>query len=1282
MNQFRFDLQRFVNDVTPSASRTLSTTSNQNVSFTIKKSDDDSGTTYSMYLNGSVTISTDSDGTIIFSNISNRIYSLLSSDNTAPAVQLRAGSGTFRPSTNQKVTFGKADVSIASPTFYFTTSGGITNRILVTNTSSGLTATINTTNTSQAFVLGQFKYTSTAAISDLDLTISEDGDYSVSISNSSNATISYGTNFANTLTATTGTMTIKGDSDDNLYITALNGSDAFTIGSTTYSLSGILLQATYNGGTKYYAHKVTSSTEIPLSALDFSSGELISILTASDGNLVISKDNLDTEMNDETEVAVANSDHTLIYGKLIRDEDTKTVTIESSDEDEPYSSITLQDGYSAILSSSIINVPITVDAATFAVTNTADDYSVPASTITPLSITDTNVTGLSLQSGSILTSLEAQTIAASSYSVYGYTDSSSTPDGITVQRDGTTISVKDIDVGESFSVSTSSGSQGYSMLNVGLLEKSGDSYNLYRSVSDGGAFTLGSSNGELVITPDNGTLEIGTTNNKNSAVFNSADMPQTLYAALEKADDGYFLKTVSGAGDLTNWAQTISLTGSSQTSISFGLANGLTIATNNSKTTFIVTASDDTFVVSSGTATAPTISGATAITLTAGSLTSSAGQTITLNGLNRAVTGEGVGISLSDDTATITAATGKTFNIGSDSFTVNSSSMTVTVTADTMTINAGASDSFTVGGETYTVGDQSDGVTFAVDSTGKVTTISDLNTLNDAFNYNNTTGYSVMGAGFLREVSSVPNIWNKEGTTHSLTGGTVSVSDLNSTSNWLGLVIVQDDSITLSPSGTDNGLLIDEQYSKTYGTLIKGDNSYTITKTSNTDVALDNISINSGSSSFTLTVDDAFPNITISAPKADFAVTATNGDYQVTLTNDDMGLVNATAVSLVKGTLTADSLLSGGVLVDSKTFIPAQEVTVMTDSSGGDASIAGLSYGEYFSLNSNSYVFTGSGLRKADQLLRGSKTSSSIDNTLGLDSVTSDSAEWLGMIKASVDGGVSIKSSGNNTGFLVDNYNDTVQPSKLYGELTTVEGGYYLASADNYDAWDSSYTITISNTKASLSSSFAQSSIRGDQAGASFKVDNLTTSGADFTVADATGGVSISGAKAITQSDGLIAVSASSIQSVVVGSDTIYNSNNLALDVSASGGNAATLSSLDEGENFTINSTGYSIISGLGLRTDDLFFKDSTLSTFNSATLADLTTLTDYNVWIYIAAINDNILTVPPTIDSSAGEWLVLDNTKSTKYTNRPAWYRAAVLGGGSSTINRLKWYRILLDFF
>ena len=1307
MNEFYFDLQRF-DEYTITAGDSTSTATLSSGTHTITVTNTDSSTiSYSITVNGGASVSADTDGTIKLSvtsgTVSNLIYSSGTTSTNIPAVNLLSGAGTFQTYQRQQVTLGTQKFP-----FIFNSEGENStltpgpNTLKVTQESENSETTVNATASNTVtniyrieFTCGDFYYINESPSSslNLDLNIDANSNYSFSISPPSSNTeeikrIRYDLTNEKWLSLTNGTITLGKDST-GVYVSSLDKGDTFS--SYIRANGERTNEVTYKMGTTISATRLNSSTgekepkfyggndlsKVYLSDLDFDISTELHPALAIDydesthyGTLTISSSVIGQFTDNDNSLTVVSNDddYTYAYGTLNKLTETSFL-LDQSEQHDKYAAITIEGNYTVAFSKTITDATITVaNTTTFSVTDTTENYSLTSDN-SPLSVGG-GATGLSLTKGTLLTSTAAQTIAAGDYSVYGYNDSVNNNDGITIGLSNGNVVVGDLDTGETLSVydTTAKATSNYTMLSagLGLLKKTDDTYTIYRDISSGGSHTLGSA-GDLVIAPDSGTLEIGTTNTQSGVVYNSESNPVSLYAGLTKDDSGnYTLNTVSGAvADLTGWANTISLTGSNTYTIHENFAGeNVTIATKNSKTTFKVTAtgSSKTFTVNSGTVDSPTITGATAITLLSGSITVTGTPTITLDGFTNkdlkvtTNSGSGMTVNVKDSTATINAKKGDKFTIGSDTFTVGSDTgMTITVTDTSMTINAYGGDSFTVGGEKYAVND-GDGITFAVGSSGSVSTISDLATEGDSFTRAGT-GYSVGGAGFIMGTLPSCSIWSDTtNNTHSLINNSVEATSLTVSSNWLGVTVVKDKSISISPNSSISGLLIDEKFTNTYGTLTKQDSGYTLKKSSSDDEPLSNISIIS-SSDFNLTVDKDFSGINIFAPNTSLSVDEadTTNDYQVTLTSGKTGLLNAKKATLTKGTLVADSNISNGVVVDEANVIPGEEITLTTDDNGANASIDGLDPAEQITVNSQSYTFTKAGLRKGNALLRGTKANPKTDeNPIALSSITNDYAPWIPMFNVSTGNGVTIGSDTSASLLLVDNFSDSTQPQSLYGELKTVNGGFALATVDYYDAWDKdNYTINIDNKTVTISSGFEGANITASQAGAKFKVDSLDDSATEFVVTDtkAGTGATLSGAKAITQTDGLIAVASSGIQSVTVGEYTIANSGNLSLDVSASGGNAATLSSLDEGENFNINSTGYSIISGLGLRTDDQFFKESSLtSSFKSATLSELATLTDTNEWIYIAAIKDNILTVPPTIDSSANEWLVLDDTKKTRY--------------------------------
>ena len=1068
--------------------------------------------------------------------------------------------------------------------------------------------------------------------------------------------------------STSGTVNIVADNNNAIYLSDLVNGETFTITktfngtttTTTYTMYNKKLVAEREVDSKK-VHKrwtgpdIESTTDVAWSDLDFDSSESLlgDILDIEGSDLTVTSDTLlaanwdgvstklivDSEFKDSAYFDTNNNNITPAYGTLVRESAT-SFRVELNDAIKNLTSITIGEGLTAKIDSSY-TIPITVNTTTF---RSLDSLSSDMLSIAAAGNTGTISVGgsesISLGSGSLHTADEDQTVSTSNYTVSSYGHSGTSEDGIIISAESV---IGDVDYGESFKVETDAKTSNYTLLSsgIGLLEyrTTGNSSDYYLhsglgtpTESTGISVNLNSVNGgALIIMPDNNGLDIGGTNTQTAVVFNSKENPTTGYASLYADGDGnYTLSPLDGT--FSNGVNKISLMGGSKnksTTIYKSLVNSgnvtltaydSTVSTPTVAATFLVTgASGDTFTVNNITST-PTIENATNITLISGSITVQKNQTIKLG-----VSGND--LVLSDDltsTATVT--------YGSSGWTI--------AFAD------GVTGGFTYGGKYYKVGG-GDGISFVLSDAS--VTIDSLNN-GDVFYYGNTSInndiYSVKGAGFIRGSSSNVSLWtNKD--------SVIPAVSLDS-ADWKPIITVDSANRLTIPSSitTTARTIIDTEYTTTYGNVQKAGSVYQLDRSSDDSGTLSLISLESNINNISLHGADSshnFLNVSIFGANTSLKVTeATDNTYEVTLSTDNTHLSGATAAELLRGSLTASSLITGGVVVDGSTVIAAsnQEVTLITDSSGSEASIAGIAKNEAFNLDNRNYTLTGAGLLRDDaKLLRRTEEvvyDENINTRKISDILVADS--WLGMTApGSSDSVLTIGNAIQNSLYVV---NDTVSPASLFGEVSRESAGSYSLTADGIvDAWNPNYTINLNSVTLSVSSNFKDGKFTGTNSGAAFTVDSL--SGNSFVAADratSSGGASLSGVSKLTQTAGLI--TGEGINSITVGDKTIHNSSGLPLNVSVSSGSNATLSGLASGEAFSIGNDAYSVNAIGIIANDSLFFKDNSLQP-ESAALSKLAT--DSGSWVCIATIeNDTLFSVPPTTGDD--EWIVLDSAKTTPY--------------------------------
>ena len=1302
MNDFLFDLQRFDDTYTiPNTGESVECTGTGSIEFSVVN-----GTTtiktYTMTLNGKANISADEAGNLSLEITEGYAEKLRIKDDATTAVSFTLLSGLYNGvgvDVTPDVTLGKTDFTLK----FNINRVGYLNLNLNDQT---LTISIYASYTyiDPVITIGDFSYKVNKKTNEtLDMSLSEDGKYiSFNVTGGKtfthegktinvNEEIKYKYNdVEETYTIPDGeTVTLTNDTDGNFYISGLDVGESFTINnpnddslSVTYTMrSNKKLIAERNGVKKLWNGDVIESTTlISRSQLDyddeasfiggyleitggrtegatfsFSSEEVSSTLSALKTNgrvLIVDSSDRDINYYDETNVT------DLTYGTIQKVSDTHFI-LEKNSAYYPLNSISIPSGYTVDIDKDFANVPITFAENTKFTSQdiSSDFFSVMADNSGAVSVGGSNF--VSLESGSLKTADSNQSLATGNYTISGYKDNDTnvtTPDGITFSDSNI---IGELDTSESFSVTSSEGTVEYLLVKAGLKskiinKKDEAEYRLHTEYKPSGSETginvslEGLGEGDLIIVPENKVLEIGKTNTQTAVVFDDESELEYGYASLGAASVtsgmNYTLSPLSDGDTFRLGISTISLTGGETTIYqSLVSANGsnVTIITDGTApstgtgATFLVTASSgDTFTVSRGDRDYPTITNATAITLLKGGITattSSATQTITLGTTAHTVT-------FAADSADMRIE-------------LNSDGATFTVTAiDSDGSGTYTGGKFTFNGEEYNVSVSDSGMTFTLNPTDNAVTIGGLSSSdNDVLIYGGNT-YSVKGAGFIKTISSgtTPSLWAN-------TNSTVLASDLANLANWTALTTVDSDTskVTIVSGSPTLSTLIDNGFSTTYGGLRKEDGVFYLTKDSNVKGTLEGISLASGVNNVSLqgtSSSSNFLGVSIeTANSTKFQVNAANNNtYQVSISGNNTSLNGATSAELITGSLTADSNISSGVVVDSDTVIVGDEVTLINGSADNDASIAGLSKAEKFSISgSGNYTLAGAGLINSNnQLMRGKKPASELDElTFAISDIKSND-NWLGMIPAKDT--LTIGTT-RGTSLVVD---DTSAPESLFGELTYINGsGYSLTGGDDYDAWNENYAIQISNSIVSLSNNFSvTSSFQGSLSGANFTITSLQSGANLFTVTDARStGASLSNISAINQTAGLIAQSG--INSISVGNNTIYSGNGLDINVSVSNGNA-TLSDLDRDETFNIadgsGSTAYSI-NNLGIVSGDKLFKENSLAAADNLS-ADISKLADSDNWIYVATINDNLFYVPPTSESVTSSWLILDTDNAKAY--------------------------------
>ena len=1199
---------------------------------------------YTLDTPGGATVSTNSDGVPIFTVPSGAYTEFLYPAGDAVIVL----SGTFRNTGNSShpIKLG-ADGSTVNLTGYASNNCGISYTITPgeTETAVALATYLRGAPTPENrlgnFTIGNFTFTAAAGtvspyISTINATI-KDGKTYITTSNV-NDTITYN---GVTYTISSGTsITLVNENDgSNFYISGWTKGDKVTTSDgVTYIMGGSLLVAQYadsDGKTHTKVGAATSDDEISIADLNISSSTFLREICQTDGTITISKsgDNINVVSGSNAATLSESAPEYYFvnpfdidkdeypehnYGKISRTSSTSVSLVgydPATEGNDKLTSVVVQDGLSVQFNQYLADVEITIENAstTFISRDSTSDFTFQTVSGGGISVDSSAV---SLVSGTIHTDNSAQTLAASDsasiYSVSSYSGS----DGIDLISSGSNVIVQDIDTGESFNVQTSAGTKNYTLLGGSslLYELSGSSAKVYDlgipSGSTGVSATLGAlGSGSVVIAPNSSkVLAIGSSlPSVGAVVFDNVTNPSAALASVNVDSSNFTLDTVRGAGSFASAVDSVSLT-SGSLSVNKSLVNDTVDFITRYATFRVTDTTSGNFTVNSDAN--PTVSGATNITLISGSITATRGQNIRLG------------------------ASGSVLALDS-----SSNSLTVSLSGSTFSVVASDTAKFSFNGKSFSV-DAGNGMTFSINDSA--VTVSGLNT-GDIFSYDSSQ-HSVTPAGFMR--NNPQSIWIKESDNYSLSGNSVSVADLDTDSNWGGLILVHDNKITVTPSESVTGVLMNDDFSNTFGKVTKpGNNHYQLSANSNDLGTLDQVSINSGSSRTTLSADKNFLNVSLTSARSTLMVTDASSDtFQVTINGStgETGLVGAKAATLINGSLTADSNISGGVNVGGQLVTSSEKVTLMTGGASGDGSIAGLEVGHEFKVGGNDYTFTNAGLRNGVQLLRGSKPAHDA-TSMALSVVSAAHAEMVDMIGTASVSGVSINGSYPFNGYLVDTFSDTTQPSKLYGEVTGSSlAGFVLTTVENGDAWENGYTINVNDSTISIDAAFKSSNFKGIRSGAEFVLD---TDDSVFTITDkSSGGAIIGGTNAITQTAGLVAAAESGIESITVGENTVYKAGGLELDVSVLSGDA-TLSSLDEDESFFIAGKEYSVKAELGLMTDNQIFINNSAVTTKEAKLSEVV---DESNWLYIATGKDNILTIPPT-DEDVDRWIILDEGKNRR---------------------------------
>ena len=881
----------------------------------------------------------------------------------------------------------------------------------------------------------------------------------------------------------------------------------------------------------------------------------------------------------------------------------------------------------------VLDKGTTTDPSNFTVTSSKSNNNAVVAKVGGLS-------GVSLVSGSILSSDSAQSITAGNYIIRS---DSISDDGITVIQsisgsgnNNTVQVIGDIDYGESFYIGNTKYTRGL----LGITAGEAGTGALYNVTPVGGNSDITDTTAAVAvqisqINESNITTLFGSESgiyagDENAYVFyvgggTSHSAPAILVDDPSKPTERYGdLKTVSGGdkkeyelvkGDNDNkWKKLdiISLTGGNITVDSDFAKNAdnknVTIMTAGGVSFLVNNTSNGVFTVNS-TEKNPIIGGATELTLLDGAIKAENTQTINLGGEStkppslKMSNEKNIFYDKANSLGSITDLNKGCFTLNSNSYSVVSGEM-----------------NFNISG-----------------STGDVT-ISNFNS-DEVLKYGNDY-YSIKSAGLVKGDSSKGTaLWNYgEENKHSLDNNSVVVSDLTNKDNWLNILPLTNGVATISTSLPDtnssgSAILIDSDYEKTYGTLTKANKkSFTLTKTDK-EATITSVTASSGVSDITFT-GKGFENVPVKSSTASFVPTAItdNNTYKVTF-NKGASLSGVTAASLISGTLLADSVLGVNVLAsaNSSQYIQASGSAIITLTASGNKSSVALDVGESFVIdNSTSYSLGTIGLSQNNSILpKSTKTTQNIISTADI----IDDSKWFNMLPLE-DNAITISSGTSARTLVVDK---SPIPGASYASISGANNTFVLTSIKSAD---SIKTVDLGSEAISLSTNF-DTSIKAADNNQVIKInDGLYKANSALVIQS---GIKSHNDKKSSLLSGSVLLD-TTINTVRTSANTVSVGGG---SITVAAGDSVILTGLNDGDIFTTGGVAYSVKGDNLLKSGQVWNKN-----FNSDSGFVLSSevangLTNDSNWdAYISLSKDSVLAVPPT--GTASKWIILNNALSS----------------------------------
>ncbi|MBR4151945.1 MAG: hypothetical protein IKT98_03210 [Selenomonadaceae bacterium] len=487
-------------------------------------------------------------------------------------------------------------------------------------------------------------------------------------------------------------------------------------------------------------------------------------------------------------------------------------------------------------------------------------------------------------------------------------------------------------------------------------------------------------------------------------------------------------------------------------------------------------------------------------------------------------------------------------------------------------------------------------------------------------------------------------MWNQ-----TIIGGIVKVSDLENENNWNKIISIDKGNLTISAastsllSGGESAFIIEDSSDATiYGTLTRINGGYTLSTLGATSyTSLNSITIEQTDKPVTLT--SALNKIPINAGKTNFQVTNSNDTFAVSY--DDYAKVDdAQSIVLNSGTIrTADANQTIGagnnISVHGISFGSDSAITVIRNSN--TVQIGELNHGETFAVGSASYKFTDVGVINADKKIADDAHWDSVGSFTYTDATFDRDLIALT--------GTELDLSGRKKGAIIAN--DLDNPTIRVAELNTIKGGLSIKS-DIYPIPITSIAMGTNTT--GLHTSF-DVSIQTDASRNLFTIndDFYKAAGASLTIQS--GIINNNNAKSYLKKGTVELKSSDSNKGVRSERNSVQANAGEGINVIVDEDKDVTLSAIDIGDQFTADGTSYSVTSAGLIESLSTGAKIWVPADYKTVVLDDGESsspngLNNTSNWADIITIADSVLAVPPTVTSTENQWIILDESKSTRY--------------------------------